>query len=165
LTAEKWTSNAAPEWRQGAETPAAADSAGCQDGLNGPNGLESLEFERMLDDKGRITVPPRIRRALGTEYMTARGAEGAILVVPTALWPAIEAQLNERLPADDRYSRLAIHNRTGVALDRQGRLKLPKHLLEWAGLEAGDAAAILSCGEKFEIWNTRTLATARARDA
>jgi MraZ protein len=111
----------------------------------------------MLDDKGRITIPPRIRRALGTEFVTARGTEGSVLVVPLAVWPAIEARLNEELASDDRYLQFAIHNRTSAVLDRQGRLKLPKHLLEWARLESGDAAAIVANGEKFEVWNKRAL--------
>jgi DNA-binding transcriptional regulator/RsmH inhibitor MraZ len=154
LTAEKTTPTAAPERRRSVETSAAAGEP------DGPGVSESVEFERMLDDKGRITIPPPIRRALGTEYVSARGAEGSVLVVPAALWPVIEARLNVHLPADDRYSQLALHNRTGAALDRQGRLKVPRHLLEWACLEAGDAAAIISRGDTFEIWNKRNFAAA-----
>jgi MraZ protein len=116
-----------------------------------------IEFERMLDDKGRITIPPRIRRALGTEFVTARGTDGFVLVVPLAVWPEIEERLNEELASDDRYLQFAIHNRTRAVLDRQGRLKLPKHLLEWAQLESGDAAAIVANGQKFEVWNKRAL--------
>lgn len=114
------------------------------------------EFERMLDEKGRITIPPRIRAALGIEYVTARGVEASVLVIPAALWPAIEASLHENLDGDEnRYLRFAIHNRCHASLDRQGRLKLPKHLLEWASLAPGDAAAIVASGRKFVIWNRR----------
>jgi MraZ protein len=114
------------------------------------------EFERMLDEKGRITIPPRIRAALGVDYVTARGVEASVLVIPAALWPEVEASLNENLDGDEnRYLRFSIHNRSHTSLDRQGRLKLPKHLLEWASLAPGDAAAIIATGRKFEIWNRR----------
>jgi MraZ protein len=128
------------------------------DGSDGWTGDPApAEYERMLDDKGRITIPPRIRRALGSEFVTARGVEGSVLVVPAVAWPDIEARMNESLPSGDRYLRFSIQNRTSATLDRQGRLKLPKHLLEWACLEAGDAAAIVSNGDKFEVWNKRAL--------
>ncbi len=118
------------------------------------------EYERMLDEKGRITIPPKIRCSLGTDYIIARGSESSLLAVPAALWPTIEVNLEESLRGDlsaanSRYQHLAILNRTHVSLDRQGRLKLPKHLLEWASLSSGDPVAIVGLGVKFEIWNKR----------
>jgi MraZ protein len=113
------------------------------------------EFERMLDDKGRVTIPPKVRAALGTDFVTARGASGSVLVIPGDQWPAVEAQLRENLDSGDRYYQFAIHNYTRTSLDRQGRLKLPKHLLEWAAIVPGDAAAVIASGQKFEIWSRR----------
>jgi MraZ protein len=109
----------------------------------------------MLDDKGRVTIPPRVRGALGTDFVTARGAEGSVMVIPAAAWPEIEARLNADAGDGDRYHQFAIHNRTHTSLDRQGRLKLPKHLLEWASLIPGDAAAIVANETGFEVWNKR----------
>jgi len=114
-----------------------------------------IEYERMLDDKGRVTIPPRVRLALGTDFVTTRGAAGSVLVIPAALWPDIERTLNAEATEGDRYHQFAIHNHTQTSLDRQGRLKLPKHLLEWASLTPGDAAAIVANGAGFEVWNRR----------
>jgi MraZ protein len=114
------------------------------------------QFERTLDDKGRVTIPPKFREAFGTSYVVARGNGGSLIVIPSSLWATLEENLQQQDSENhDRYYQFAIHNRIPASVDRQGRLKLPKYLLEWASLCSGEAVAIVGLGAKFEIWNKR----------
>jgi MraZ protein len=47
-----------------------------------------------------------------------------------------------------------------ILLDKQNRLSLPSHLMEWSGIK--DTAIFLGSGERIEIWSPEELDKADA---
>ncbi len=119
-------------------------------------------FRHALDEKGRLSIPRRFRDFLKERY----GAGGLIVTrLPECLvaypweeWRRLEERLM-RLPQDLPEVRLYLRFFLGSAeecfLDRQGRILLPAHLREAAGLRK--EAVILGLLDRFEIWDPERL--------
>ncbi|MDP2872628.1 MAG: division/cell wall cluster transcriptional repressor MraZ [Bacillota bacterium] len=112
------------------------------------------EYQHALDDKGRLTVPSRLRGALGDPFIVTRGLDDCLFVYPLAIWEGIAAQL-ESLPftasAPRAFARLFFSGATEVSPDRQGRFLVPSALREHAGLDK--EAVIIGVGSRLEIWS------------
>ena len=113
------------------------------------------QYRRTLDDKLRVAVPKPLREALlaGPLYVTP-GLDGCLALYAEAQF----AQLADRLaggspaaPATRDYSRLFFSQAECVTADRQGRVRLPGSLAEWAQL-AGDVV-LVGVRDHLEIWN------------
>jgi MraZ protein len=112
------------------------------------------EFERILDEKGRVIIPSELRAPLRQEFIVTRGPEGAILVLPALTWNQIEHRLRTAvLHRNASFLQRMLSGRMCVQLDRQHRLALPKHLRDWAGLNPGDTVVIMGLGTKIEVWS------------
>lgn len=113
-------------------------------------------FRHFVDEKNRITIPARWRRAQGEEFILLPEAAHQFLLVMSPeefarMSSAAESDAN--VSARDRRVFLRqLHSRaqhTGV--DRQGRLVLPEELCKNLGLR-GEVALVGGRG-RFEIWN------------
>lgn len=114
-------------------------------------------YEYALDDKGRVNIPAKFRKALSPKakktYVLTRGLEGCIFVYPLDVWERMEEQLKV-LPAtkEGRYFlRMFISHAHEVSEDGQGRILLPQTLLEFAGIDK--KVLIIGALERMEIWN------------
>jgi MraZ protein len=116
------------------------------------------EYQYTLDDKGRVVIPPKFRRALGDEMVLARGiGDQCITVYSSEEWAKVEEAL-KRLPFKQRdVLRYAMAGATEAVLDRQGRVVVPQHLRDHAGIE-GDVV-VVGLGSRLEIWNRSTWQT------
>ncbi len=111
-------------------------------------------FEHSLDEKGRITLPARYRNAF-SENVYVTQFQGRCL----ALWPPEEFQkylatievLLERSPADRNLARVMLAGVSQQELDRQGRVAIPRSLLDFARLDG----SVLMTGalSHLEVWN------------
>jgi MraZ protein len=112
------------------------------------------EYTYVLDDKGRLTVPSRVRPALGDPFIVTRGLDDCLFVYPLAVWEGIVAQL-ETLPftasAPRAFARLFFSGATEVSPDRQGRFLIPSALREHAALDK--EAVIIGVSNRLEIWS------------
>jgi MraZ protein len=112
------------------------------------------EYERALDEKGRILIPPDLRRSLGKEFIITRGPEGSILVLPDATWALLERELkNKTLDLSVNCLKYILSSRMCAKLDPQNRLAVPKYLREWANIKVGETAIIVGLGSTVEIWS------------
>ena len=117
-------------------------------------------FEHLVDDKGRVAIPARFREALSglqeerlvvTKY-AIRGVR-CLDVYPLAAWRQLEVRLQSQKRFDPRLVSFRNYYVSGAheyQLDGQGRILIPQHLREYAGLKrdvvfTGDI-------EKFRIW-------------
>lgn len=111
-----------------------------------------------IDHKGRVSVPVRLRRASGRrsmEVVLTRGFEGCIALYTTEQWRKFEGMLNA-IPYGDiegrRFARAFFESTVGpLTADAQGRITIPPHLLEMAGL--AKEAKFLPMGDRIEIWD------------
>lgn len=111
------------------------------------------EYTHALDDKGRLTVPSRLRSALGDPFIVTRGLDGCLFVYPLPVWEDIVAQL-ETLPftasAPRAFARLFFSGAVEVSPDKQGRFLVPAGLREHAALDK--EAVIIGVANRMEVW-------------
>jgi len=122
-----------------------------------PQTFYAGEFRHSLDEKNRITIPSRWRRAEGEDFIILPEAQEAFLLVMSheafALMSA-EAESNpEVAPRERRVFLRHLHARAGHASsDKQGRLVLPDDICKLLDLK-GEVTLVGGRG-RFEIWNS-----------
>jgi MraZ protein len=114
------------------------------------------QHEHSLDAKDRITVPAAHRTALAGGIVVMEGVERCVEVWPQAAAEAMEATwINplSQLGADGRRIRRRVFGTSEQSeLDSAGRVRLPRHLIEHAGLSG--SCLVVGVGDHLEIWNT-----------
>ena len=95
-------------------------------------------FERKLDDKRRLTIPTELRNEFATGVVLTRGFGQYLHLYPQAIWdrevePALGGSILDETVADlnVRFRR----GKTDAELDqKQGRVTIEQHLLDYAGI-------------------------------
>ena len=96
-------------------------------------------FERKLDDKRRLTIPAELRAEFAGGVVLTRGFKKYLHLYPKQVWDAdVEAALVGDI-LDEHIADLNVQFRTGKTggeLDeKQGRITIEQHLLDYAGIE------------------------------
>jgi MraZ protein len=96
-------------------------------------------FERKLDDKRRLTIPTELRGKFQNGVVVTRGFGKYLHIYPKEVW---DLQVEPKLAGDildERIADLNVKFRTGKVegnLDeKQGRITLEAHQLEYAGID------------------------------
>lgn len=116
-----------------------------------------------VDAKGRVAIPAKMRALLGPEaqstFTVTRGFEKCIFAYPLNTWKmAVEEKIGELNPYSREaraFTRRIMMWAEELVLDRQGRLALPRPLLEYAAVMG--RVQILGAYDHIEIWNPETL--------
>ena len=126
-------------------------------------------FEKSIDKKGRVSVPPTFRAVLAAEQFSG------VIAFPSVVHGCIEAcsmahmqKMYERIEALDPYSEerdafatTILGGSVQLAFDGEGRIVLPEALLERAGIK--EAAIFMGKGATFEIWAKESFAKHEAQ--
>lgn len=119
------------------------------------------QAEYSVDEKGRVAIPAKMRAVLKPEakgtFTVTRGFEQCIFLYPLDRWEEMEAQmmsLNLYSREARNFVRLILRWAEEVTLDKQGRVVLPKPLMEYAGIT--DRALIIGALDHIEIWDPGT---------
>lgn len=93
-------------------------------------------FERKLDDKRRLTIPPELRDEFASGVVLTRGFDKYLHLYPKSVWDElVEPALNGDI-LDQKVADLNVQFRMGktdAALDtKQGRVSIEQHLLDYA---------------------------------
>ena len=114
-------------------------------------------YEHQLDDKNRLRIPARFRKALvgedGTKtYTFARGmVDGCIYVLPEDEVEAIVEKLSdEKMGEASLATMLFFSSMHEAEEDPQGRVVLPTHLKTAAGIDKD--IVTVGRGKRIEIW-------------
>jgi len=114
-------------------------------------------FFHIMDDKGRIIIPPRYRELLNAhqeKYLVVTNLDGYLIAFPQTEWETIEERLSQLslLRKDFRtFQRFFVSGASECPLDRQGRILIPPTLRDYAGLERDVVlGGMVRC---FEIWD------------
>ena len=96
-------------------------------------------FERKLDDKRRLTIPAELRAEFESGVVLTRGFKQYLHLYPTSVWnDEVEAQLQGNI-LDENTADLNVQFRMGKStadLDqKQGRVTIEQHLLDYAGID------------------------------
>jgi MraZ protein len=113
------------------------------------------QYEHSLDSKDRLTIPARFRAHLAEGVVLAAGLDPCVEVYPPDAYAAFEqetyGQLHPLDPQARRLRRRFVAGSHDEKLDSGGRVHLPGHLIEYAGLEG--PCAVVGVTDHLEIWN------------
>lgn len=116
------------------------------------------EYEHSVDTKGRVAFPAKLRKALSPDaqenFTLLRGLEPCLYLYPRDEWELVEEKLsgiNSFTKEGRTVKRNFLRFAEDLSLDKQNRIPLPSHLMEWAGIDG--AAIFIGSGERIEIWS------------
>ncbi len=112
-------------------------------------------YAHNVDAKGRLFVPSKLREKLGLTFIAAAVMDHCVCLYSVEEWDKLLEKLAE-LPMTKarKLQRYLSANAVDAQVDAQGRILLPKHLLEYAGLVK--EALVIGAGNRAEIWNPDT---------
>ncbi|MEX0649117.1 MAG: division/cell wall cluster transcriptional repressor MraZ [Balneolaceae bacterium] len=120
------------------------------------------EYEHSVDNKGRVAFPAKLRKALNPEvqdrFTLLRGLEPCLYLYPHDEWELVEQKLStiNSFTRDGRtVKRNFLRFAEDLVLDKQNRLSLPSHLMEWSGIDS--SAIFIGSGERIEVWSPEKL--------
>jgi len=112
------------------------------------------EYDHALDDRGRVTLPRKIRQEIEErEVILAKGFDPCIFGFDREAWEKEAAKQLEAPVTDARARNLRRYLFAGaekVEVDKLGRILLPALLKEYAGVTKD--VKIVGAGDHFELW-------------
>jgi MraZ protein len=125
-------------------------------------------FEKQIDKKGRVSVPPTFRAVLAAQQFNG------MIAYASFVHPCIEAcgmdhleKLNARIEALDPFSEerdafatAILGGSVQLAFDSEGRVVLPEALLAKVGITG--TGIFVGKGATFELWSPELFATHEA---
>ena len=122
------------------------------------------EYGHAIDDKGRITVPAKLRSEFDSGVVITKGIDRCLWLFPTD-GRADLAQKASALPLTNPTAREFQRQLFGGALDsvpdKQGRIILHPRLREYANID--NQAVIIGMSKYCEIWNPESWREREAR--
>ena len=106
-----------------------------------------------IDDKDRIVIPSKFRDLFDEGTFITKGCEGCISIYPSDSWNEYVSSLlaSTKDSISGRQIRRAIASKsTPYECDKSGRVKLPRNLLELAGITK--QCMVVGAFDHLEIW-------------
>ena len=96
------------------------------------------KYYNSIDSKSRVIVPAKFRLELGGRCIVAKALDKCLTVYPFEQWEKFVNEKLELLPdSNPQARRLKRHFLSSAAecdVDKQGRMKIPQDLAEYAGI-------------------------------
>lgn len=112
------------------------------------------EYIYTIDQKKRVSIPVKFRKALGKKAIITMGLDTCLVVYPVQEWQKLAKKL-ENLPSgqvDARgFARIMLSGAVDVGFDKLGRILIPDYLKKYAVLNKN--VAVLGLSNKIEIWD------------
>jgi len=111
------------------------------------------EYHHTIDDKGRLTLPSKVREQLGYDFVVTRGLDHCLFVYPKNGWTEIINKYQSLPNTKDarNFMRFFLSGATEVNLDKQGRVNIASPLINYASLEKD--CIIIGVNDHLEIWS------------
>lgn len=114
------------------------------------------EYTHTIDEKRRLAIPSKFRRALGKKAVITRGLENCLVLYPLQEWEALAKKLAS-LPTSRGeargFTRLMLAGAMDVSLDSLGRILIPEYLTKYAVLKKN--VAVIGLGNRIEVWDEK----------
>jgi MraZ protein len=114
----------------------------------------SGEYSHSIDDKGRITIPAKLRSGFPNGLVITRGFEPCLMVYPVETFQLLEQRvraLSLTVPSNRQLIRLLFGGAVTDTLDSAGRVLLPEYLRTYAGLQS--QTVVVGTGQYLEVWD------------
>jgi len=113
------------------------------------------EYDHSLDDRGRITLPRKVRQELEQrEVILSKGFDTCIFGYDKKSWEEEAGKQLAHSIIDKEARNIRRYLFAGalkVEIDKLGRIVLPAHLKEYAGITK--EVIVIGAGDHFEIWD------------
>jgi MraZ protein len=113
------------------------------------------EYEHTIDDKNRLTLPAKFRRAFEDGIVVTRGLDGCLYAWTPAAWENYrDTTLSALHPLSQEGRRTHRHFFSGASEttpDKQERVSIPPALLMHAKL--GRDVVVAGVNDRLEIWD------------
>src|SRR3989344_7617918 len=112
------------------------------------------EYEHTLDEKKRVSLPKAFRNGLGKRMVMTRGLDNCLFVYSRDAWEKVAARLQQLsyAQADARgFNRFFLSGAVEIEADSAGRVLIPDHQKEFAGLRKNVVFAGVS--DRVEVWD------------
>ncbi len=115
------------------------------------------EFSHSLDDRGRLSLPKKIREELeSVEIVLTRGFEACIFGYQKSTW-LNDTKIQLEIPVfEERGRNLRRFTFSGAVpaeIDKLGRVLIPGNLKEYSGIK--NEVMVIGAGDHFEIWDCK----------
>ena len=120
------------------------------------------QYQHSLDEKGRVILPAKFRGQLEDGAYMARGLDGCVCVYPTDEWERVSNNMRDlatRGTQERQAARSFFAGAAEVAPDRQGRVPVPVHLRDFAGLSLEREVVVAGVLSRIEIWDAQKWST------
>ena len=120
------------------------------------------EYNYNIDQKGRLNIPAKFRKALDPKndntFVITRGFDPSLIVYPLVEWKKVEQQLlllSSIKNKDRNFVRSIVRYATISKYDSQGRIQIPDILLEYGQIQK--EVSIIGMINKIELWDRSQL--------
>ena len=111
------------------------------------------EYHQKIDDKGRLTIPSKLRYELGESFIVTRGLDNCLFIYPKGEWNQVISKYKELPNTKDarNFMRFFLSGATEVNFDKQGRINIPMPLIKYSDLLKD--CIVIGVNERLEIWS------------
>lgn len=111
------------------------------------------EYHYSIDDKGRLTIPSKLRYDLGEKFIVTRGLDNCLFIYPMNEWNNVINKYKELPNTKDarNFMRFFLSGATVCEFDKQGRINISSSLLNYAKLSK--ECVIIGVNDRLEIWS------------
>ncbi|MEL6627629.1 MAG: division/cell wall cluster transcriptional repressor MraZ [Bacteroidota bacterium] len=116
------------------------------------------EYDCKMDAKGRFLMPAGLKKQLPEnqqgEFVVNRGLDKCLVLYPVPVWEEELKRLqsrNQYVKKNRAFLRMFLNGATRVTLDGNGRVLVPKRLMEFASLDK--ELILLAQINKVEVWD------------
>ena len=104
-----------------------------------------------VDEKNRISMPARFRKALDGRFVLTKGPDGCLWALPLEQWQIVQA----RAVRSVAVQRFFVASACECVLSAKGRCLLTDSLRKHADIKSGEEVAIVGLANRIEIWSAR----------
>lgn len=111
------------------------------------------EYHHTIDEKGRLTIPAKVRYELGEQFIVTRGLDNCLFVYSKEEWINIINKYKELPNTKDarNFMRFFLSGAIETNFDKQGRINLSSPLINYASLKK--ECIIIGVNDHLEIWD------------
>lgn len=111
------------------------------------------EYHQKIDDKGRLTIPAKLRYELGETFIVTRGLDKCLFIYPKEEWNQVITKYKELPNTKDarNFMRFFLSGASEVSFDKQGRMNIPSPLIQYSDLLKD--CIVIGVNERLEIWS------------
>ncbi len=110
------------------------------------------EYHHTIDEKGRLTIPSKIRYELGDAFIVTRGLDGCLFVYSNDEWKNVIDKYKKLPNTKDarNFMRFFLSGATESTFDKQGRVNISSPLIKYAELKKD--CIVIGVNDHLEIW-------------